>query len=53
MSAILTQLLKREVPLFFALVLEYRPIHDGGSRFFLNIGVYTNLDDTKTEKATK
>jgi hypothetical protein len=53
MSAIFTHLLKREVPLLFALVLEYRPIDDGGSRFFLNIGVYTNLDDTKTEKVTR
>ena len=51
--AIFTQLLTRKVPLLFAVVLAYRPIDDGGSMFFLNIGVYTKLDDAITEKSTK
>jgi hypothetical protein len=53
MLAIFTRLLKRKVPLLFALGLEYRPIDDAGSMFFLNIGVYMKLDDAKTEQTTK
>jgi hypothetical protein len=46
MLVIFTQLL-------FALGLEYRPIDEAGIMFFLNISVYTKLEDAKSGKTTK